>query len=97
MFYVNHRSISVIYKKKKKYVIKYVKKNYGFENQIFLTAKKIHVEKINLFESVKWRKIPNCQNNSKTVLKNGRNRVNIDILTHIYMTAHFPGLVQALQ
>ena len=40
-------------KKKKKYVIKYVKKNYGFENQIFLTAKKIHVEKINLFESVK--------------------------------------------
>lgn len=67
MVYVNHRSISVIYKKKKKKIC--LEKNYGFENQIFLTAKKIHVEKINLFESIKWRKIPNCQNNSKTAEK----------------------------
>jgi len=46
---------------------------------------------------MKKRNIPHCRNRDTTLLEQlqYKNHRKI-IITHIYMTAHFPGLVQAL-
>ena len=46
---------------------------------------------------MKKQKIPHCQNSFKIQLKNLTKETKWIPLSHIYMAAHFPGLLQTLQ